>query len=67
MNGLKVKKHILIIGNGLAGSLLSNELVKTHQVTMLEKVRNRGTINAINFTSLIKSFNIADKFSDCLC
>jgi hypothetical protein len=40
-----MKKKIVIIGGGLAGSLLCNELVKDHEVTLLE----RGSKNTIQF------------------
>jgi len=37
-----MKKKIVIIGSGLAGSLLCNELVKHYDVTLLEKGRKNS-------------------------
>ena len=43
-----MKKTIVVIGSGLAGSLLCNELVKTNKVTLLEK----GGRNGISFPAV---------------
>jgi hypothetical protein len=40
-----MKKKVVVVGGGLAGSLLCNELVKYHDVTLLE----RGSKNRIQF------------------
>lgn len=45
-----MKKKIVVIGSGLAGSLLSNELVRRFDVTLLEKgERSRVTFPDIRF------------------
>lgn len=43
-----MKKNIIVLGSGLAGSLLCNELSKNHDVTLLEK----GQQNSITYPQL---------------